>query len=117
MIEHIPKEGEPIITLDALRYALCANMKEILTEHEIIMIQRHFEPPCVNERFTRNDIRQIVLTQLKRGLWQDLDRFKEYLEQMDPKRTGRLPTFDCYNLIRAARLPLDIEIITAMFKV
>lgn len=61
--------------------------------------------------------RALTLTELKRQLWDDLDRLKEYFLQRDPARTGKLKRKDCYTLLRACRLPVDVEVIERILDV
>lgn len=57
------------------------------------------------------------MTELKRALWNDLDRLREYLLLRDPHRTGRMSEKDCYTVLKACRLPFDKELINKIFKV
>lgn len=55
--------------------------------------------------------RAITLTELKKFLWDDLARLREYFLLRDAERSGKLPRKDCYTVLRACRLPLDVELI------
>lgn len=62
-------------------------------------------------------VRAIALTELKRQLWDDLERLKEYFLQRDYARTGKLSRKECYTLLRACRLPVDVELIERILDV
>lgn len=61
--------------------------------------------------------RAIALTELKRFLWDDLARLKEYFLMRDPERLGYLPKKECYTILRACRLPFDKEMINKILEV
>lgn len=114
--QNLPREL-PVIDFNTLREKLCVIMGDDWTEHEMITLARSFSAVCRTERHSRSYIRQIVLTELKRLLWDDLDRMKEHFRAWDPEKTGFLPRKEVYTLIRACKLPLGIEVIEHMLNV
>nr|CAI5848578.1 unnamed protein product [Callosobruchus analis] len=114
--ENIPEEI-PQISYEKLRAKLCRVMGSDFTEHEMVTISRAFNGICYNERYDRDKIRAIALTELKRFLWDDLDRLREYFLQRDATRSGKLSRKDCYTLLKACRLPFDNELINRILDV
>lgn len=53
-------------------------------------------------------------TELSRTLWNDLDRLEEDLHHWDRGRTGFLPRDTLYTTLRAARIPVDVELLNSM---
>lgn len=53
-------------------------------------------------------------TELLRTLWNDLDRLEEDLHHWDRGRTGFLPRDTLYTTLRAARIPVDVELLNSM---
>ncbi|KAK9869902.1 hypothetical protein WA026_003622 [Henosepilachna vigintioctopunctata] len=104
--EMMPNESS-VLSYEVLRNKLCAVMGEDFTEHEMITISRAFSADCTKVRFDRERIRAITLTELKRFLWDDLERLREYFLARDPERKGKLSRQECYTVLRACRLPLD----------
>lgn len=100
------------------RTKLIGILGEDFTEHEMITIARAFPGDVdLSEKFDREKIRAITLTELKRGLWDDLTRLKEYFLMRDPDRSGVLSKNECYIVIRACRLPLDKELVEKILEV
>ncbi|GJQ82716.1 hypothetical protein Trydic_g19726 [Trypoxylus dichotomus] len=114
--ENIPKET-PAISYETLRSKLCPIMGDSFTEQEMITIARAFNATCVHEKYDKDAIRAVTLTELKRFLWDDLDRLKEYFIFRDPHRTGKLSKQDCYTLLKGCRLPVDNELIEKILQV
>ncbi|GLV41435.1 EF-hand domain containing 1.1 [Carabus blaptoides fortunei] len=114
--EHLPKEL-PVISYEILRNKLCKIMGENWTEHEMITLARHFSAVCKTERHTRSFVRQVVLTELKRFLWDDMIRFKEAFRARDITKSGYLSRKEVYSLVRGCKLPLDVYIIENMLNV
>lgn len=108
--ENIPTET-PIITYERLRSKLCQVMGPDFTEHEMVTIARKFSAVCYKERFDREKIRAIALTDLKRFLWDDLERLREYFLLRDHHRCGKLSRKDCYTILKGGRLPFDNSLI------
>ncbi|XP_017782894.1 PREDICTED: EF-hand domain-containing family member C2-like [Nicrophorus vespilloides] len=114
--EMIPKETTAL-SYDTLRSKLCPIMGENFTEHEMITIARAYSSNCIEERFSRDAIRAITLTELKRLLWDDHKRLKEYFLLRDPSRCGVIPEKELYTLLRGCRIPLDVQLLEKIFKV
>lgn len=114
--ENIPQESSTI-SYEKLRGKLCQIMGPEFTEHEMITIARAFNASCYKERYNRDKIRALALTELKRFLWDDLQRLKEYFMQMDRKKCGTLPKKECYTILKGARLPFDNELIEKILEV
>lgn len=93
-------------------------MGQDFTEHEMITISRSFSATCMKKKYDRESIRALTLTELKRFLWDDLERLKESFLMRDECKTGVLPQQECYTLLKACRLPVDnilIEHILEMY--
>ncbi|KAI4467069.1 ef-hand domain c-terminal containing protein [Holotrichia oblita] len=114
--ENIPTET-PVISYETLRSKLCSIMGPNFTEQEMITIARAFNATCTKEQYDRDAIRAITLTELKRFLWDDLERLREYFVFRDPQRTGKLSKQDCYTLLKGCRLPVDNELIQKILEV
>ncbi|KAJ8965173.1 hypothetical protein NQ314_004316 [Rhamnusium bicolor] len=114
--ENIPFETS-VISYERLRNKLCEIMGDDFTEHEMITISRAFSATCYNERFDRDKIRALALTELKRFLWDDLERLKEYFLQRDVARSGKLTKKECYTILKACRVPFDIQLIERILEV
>ncbi|XP_074032977.1 EF-hand domain containing 1.2 [Leptinotarsa decemlineata] len=114
--ENLPNES-PVISYERLRAKLCELMGQDFTEHEMVTISRAFSAVCYKDKYNRDKIRALALTELKRFLWDDLDRLKEYFLQRDPPRSGKLSKKDCYTIMKACRLPFDKELIERILQV
>lgn len=53
-------------------------------------------------------------TELLRSLWNDLERLEEDLHHYDRGKTGFLPRNTLYTVLRAARIPVDVELLNSM---
>ncbi|KAF5307729.1 hypothetical protein FQR65_LT06600 [Abscondita terminalis] len=114
--ENMPTETS-VITYETLRAKLCRIMGKNFTEQEMITISRAYAGNCVKERFDREAIRAITLTELKRFLWDDMERLTEYFKKFDHKKTKVLPRKEVYTLLKACRVPLDIVLINRILDV
>ncbi|XP_030748074.1 EF-hand domain-containing family member C2-like [Sitophilus oryzae] len=114
--ENMPVENS-VITYERLRDKLCRVMGDDFTEHEMITIARGFSASCYKEKYNREKIRAIALTELKRFLWDDLDRLKEYFIHNDNAKTGKLTKQECYTVMKGSRLPFDIQLIEKILEV
>lgn len=114
--ENLPTET-PTITYEKLRSKLCPIMGDTFTEQEMITIARAFNATCIKEKYNRDAIRAITLTELKRFLWDDLERLREYFIFRDKERSGLLSKQDCYTLLKGCRLPVDNELIEKILQV
>ncbi|RZC36583.1 EF-hand domain-containing family member C2 [Asbolus verrucosus] len=115
--ENMPKEATTI-PYTTLQSKLIDILGDDFTEHEMITISRAFPAPVAfPEKYDRKEIRAIALTELKRGLWDDLVRLKEYFVMRDPEKRGVLTKKECYTVIRGCRLPLEKEIIEKILEV
>ncbi|XP_056636850.1 EF-hand domain-containing family member C2-like [Diorhabda sublineata] len=106
-----------VISYEKLRSQLCQIMGTDFTEHDMVTISRAFSAVCHKERYDRDKVRAMTLTELKRFLWDDLDRLKEYLIQADSSRLGKLSKKDCRTVLKACRLPLDNILIDKILSV
>lgn len=114
--ENIPIETKTI-RYDVLRQKLCPIMGEEFTEHEMITISRAFSANCLHDRYDRQTIRAITLTELKRMLWDDLERTRECFLSRDENKTGKLTKQQCYTVLKGCRLPIDQEILERILQV
>ncbi|XP_022907177.1 EF-hand domain-containing family member C2-like [Onthophagus taurus] len=114
--ENMPTES-PTITYEKLRSKLCPIMGENFVEQEMITIARAFSASCKDPKYDRNAVRAIVLTNLKRALWDDLERTREYFLVKDGIKSGVLSRHDCYTLLRACRIPLDTSVLEKILDV
>ncbi|XP_068987000.1 EF-hand domain-containing family member C2-like isoform X1 [Bombus flavifrons] len=103
-----------VLPYEKLREILGKYMEGKITEHEIITIARRYSSHEKKEFHTREYIRQLMHTELLRTLWNDLDRLEEDLHHWDRGRTGFLPRDTLYTTLRAARLPVDVELLNSM---
>ncbi|XP_050598215.1 EF-hand domain-containing family member C2-like isoform X2 [Bombus affinis] len=103
-----------VLPYEKLREILGKYMEGKITEHEIITIARHYSSHEKKEFRTREYIRQLMHTELLRTLWNDLDRLEEDLHHWDRGRTGFLPRDTLYTTLRAARIPVDVELLNSM---
>jgi hypothetical protein len=100
------------------REKLIGILGDDFTEHEMITISRAFPADVsTEEKYNRLEIRAITLTELKRGLWDDVSRLREYFLMRDPDKVGVLPKQECYVVIRACRLPLEKELVEKILEV
>ncbi|KAK4880112.1 hypothetical protein RN001_008258 [Aquatica leii] len=114
--ENIPTESS-VITYQKLREKLCRVMGKDFTEQEMITIARAYSGNCVKERYDREAIRAITLTELKRFLWDDIERLSEYFIHFDMNKTGTLTRKEVYTLLKACRLPLDVVLVNRILDV
>ncbi|CAH1368316.1 hypothetical protein MTP99_009686 [Tenebrio molitor] len=115
--ENMPKE-KASIPYYTLREKLIGILGDDFTEHEMITISRAFPADVsTEEKYNRLEIRAITLTELKRGLWDDVSRLREYFLMRDPDKVGVLPKQECYVVIRACRLPLEKELVEKILEV
>ncbi|XP_066140061.1 EF-hand domain-containing family member C2-like [Euwallacea fornicatus] len=114
--ENIPEETS-VMPYSQLWAKLCSVMDEDFTEHEMITIAREFSASCCNPKEDREKIRAIALTELKRYLWDDLDRLREYFVHADYLKTGKLTKKECYTVLKGARLPFDNELLKKILDV
>ncbi|XP_974278.2 EF-hand domain-containing family member C2 [Tribolium castaneum] len=115
--ENMPKESTTI-PYDTLKAKLLGILGDDFTEHEMITIARAFPGDVdLTEKYDREKIRAITLTELKRGLWDDLARLREYFLMRDPHKSGVLPRNECYIVLRACRLPLEKELVDKILQV
>ncbi|XP_060830644.1 EF-hand domain-containing family member C2-like isoform X1 [Bombus pascuorum] len=103
-----------VLPYEKLREILGKYMEGKITEHEIITVARHYSSHEKKEFHTREYIRQLMHTELLRTLWNDLDRLEEDLHHWDRGRTGFLPRDTLYTTLRAARIPVDVELLNSM---
>ena len=140
--ENMPKDGQSTIPYDTLRYTLVLSffytflgkklpknvsvrrekligiLGDDFTEHEMITISRAFPGDVFDKiKYNREQIRAITLTELKKGLWDDVTRLREYFWMRDPERRGLLPKDVCYVVLRACRLPLQKELVEKILEV
>lgn len=84
----------------------------------MITISRAFPGDIsIKTKYNREEIRAITLTELKRGLWDDLKRLREYFVLRDPNQTKVLSKHTCYMVVRSCRLPLEKELIEKILEV
>ncbi|XP_065162838.1 EF-hand domain-containing family member C2-like isoform X2 [Atheta coriaria] len=113
----IPSDDTKAITYEQLRNKLCPIMGMDFTEQEMVTIARRFSLSCQKERLNKDAIRAITLTTLKRELWDDLARLREYFILRDPGRTGLLSRSTVYTLLRGCRFPVDIQLLEKILDV
>ncbi|XP_071877283.1 EF-hand domain-containing family member C2 isoform X2 [Bombus fervidus] len=103
-----------VLPYEKLREILGKYMEGKITEHEIITVARHYSSHEKKEFHSREYIRQLMHMELLRTLWNDLDRLEEDLHHWDRGRTGFLPRDTLYTTLRAARIPVDVELLNSM---
>lgn len=60
--------------------------------------------------------RSLVHTELNRQVWQDLERLEEDIKDWDRNKNGYLSKQQLYTIIRANRVPLEIELVNLMLE-
>ncbi|KAK9294825.1 hypothetical protein QLX08_010689 [Tetragonisca angustula] len=103
-----------VLPYEKLREILFKYMEDKITDHEIITVARHYSSHEKKEFRTREYVRQLMHTELLRSLWNDLERLEEDLHHYDRGRTGFLPRNTLYTVLRAARIPVDVELLNSM---
>lgn len=84
----------------------------------MITISRAFPGDIsIKPKYDKAEIRAITLTELKKNLWDDLKRLKEYFIIRDPNQSQILSKHICYTVIRSCRLPLEKELIEKILEV
>ncbi|XP_052753488.1 EF-hand domain-containing family member C2-like isoform X2 [Galleria mellonella] len=113
----LPYQKE-LMPVRCFKQALKEIMCEKMTEHEFLTIIRHFRGDLGKERSPRREmIRSLVFTELTRGLWDDRERLCEGLKHADEAGCGVLPVHRLRQLLRAHRLPLNVDLMDCMLQV
>lgn len=109
------------ICYDTTRNALIDLLNDRITEHEIITFARHFRAAKNDTKFGSHDrhkMQALVQLDLERDLWDDLERLKELLYEMDPVNlSGYMPPERLYSIVVGCRLPIKSVSIDDMFAV
>lgn len=91
---------------------------DAIVEHEIVTLCRHFAVERKETlRVHREEVRSIVQGEIARELWDDIERTKEFIYHLSPGNVEYLSDQQMLKVIRACRVPLDIEIIRQLFEV
>ncbi|KAM3965215.1 EF-hand domain-containing family member C2 [Aphomia sociella] len=113
----LPSQKE-LMPVRCFKQALKEIMWEKMTEHEFLTIIRHFRGDSGKEKSPRREmIRSLVFTELTRGLWDDRERLREGLRHSDENGTGVLSVHRMRQLLRAHRLPLNLDLMDCMLQV
>lgn len=107
-----------LLDFDDFKNLLKDLLRDAIVEHEIVTLCRFFayeqkESPRVH----REAVRSIVQGEVFRELWDDMDRTKEFIYHLSPENEEYLSDQKVFKIIRACRIPLDIEIVRQMFAV
>lgn len=98
------------ICYDTTRKALIDLLGDQITEHEVITFLRYFSTTkCLKQTKStdRHTIQALVQMDLKRHLWNDIDRLKEYLYNIDPENAnGFILPSKIHTVISGCRLPI-----------
>lgn len=117
----IVQEGEiskEFICYEDFKEMLRDLLADSITEHEIVTLCRHFAIQTrKSPRDYREMIRSIVQGEIYRGLWNDMDRLKEFIYHMSPTNVDFLSETQLRRVIKACRIPLDDAIIRQLFDV
>jgi hypothetical protein len=97
-------------------------LKELLgdniVEHEIVILCRFFS---IHKKRKAEDhrelIRSVVHGEINRGLWDDMDRLKEFIYHVNPEKLKYLPEQKIWIIIRACKIPLDPAIVQQLLAV
>ncbi|KAJ9574140.1 hypothetical protein L9F63_008473, partial [Diploptera punctata] len=89
-------------------------MGKNITDHELITLARHYNARCIKEMYTKDSLRGIVHVELKRFLFNAMERLHESFLLKDPERTGFVPRHTAYAICRGAKLPIDKELLEAV---
>ncbi|XP_063223846.1 EF-hand domain-containing family member C2-like isoform X2 [Bacillus rossius redtenbacheri] len=95
---------------EALKKIMC----DQITDHEILTVGRRYRVETPREQHPRDELRSFVHTHMEKFLFKDLDRLQENLRYADACRSGFLPRATVYGLCRAARLPVDKQLLCAV---
>ncbi|CAG5095489.1 Similar to efhc2: EF-hand domain-containing family member C2 (Danio rerio), partial [Cotesia congregata] len=101
--------GTLVLSYDKLREALYKYLGNDIVEHEIITTARHYAMKEKPERDLREDIRRLIHNELKRFLWDDLDRLEEDIKHWDPAGSGFLPPSQVYTILLAPIVPMSLK--------
>ncbi|XP_049854500.1 EF-hand domain-containing family member C2-like isoform X1 [Schistocerca gregaria] len=105
-----------LITFNELRSAIKEVLGDTIKEHEIITLARHYGVRCKREKISKDQLRSIVHTELRRYLFCALDRMMETFRHLDVERTGFLPKDKVYLTCRASCVPLDKDVLAAVLE-
>lgn len=89
-------------------------MKDSITEHELIILARHYVGDQSPASLTCQHLQSMAQTELRRFLFNVFDRLEEGFCYRDPERTGLVSKEAAYAVLRGANLPLDREFIQAI---
>ncbi|KDR17132.1 EF-hand domain-containing family member C2, partial [Zootermopsis nevadensis] len=97
---------------------LSKKLKEIMgdsiTHHELITLARHYNAQCKKEWYTKESLRSVVHTEMKRFLFNQMERLHESFLQQDPNRSGYISRDTAYAVCRGAKLPITRELLNAV---
>lgn len=89
-------------------------MGDNITQHELITLSRHYNAQCIKERYTKESLRSIVHTEMKRFLFNQVERLHESFLQQDPDRNGYVSRDTAYAICRGAKLPVNKDLLNAV---
>ncbi|CAB3220752.1 unnamed protein product [Arctia plantaginis] len=117
-MQNVHPEKKELMSVRCFKQALKEIMCEKMTEHEFITLIRFFRGDPGKEKSARREmIRSLVFTELTRGLWDDRERLLEGLLHADDTGSSVLSIERMRQLLRAHRLPINIELMTCMLQV
>jgi Ca2+-binding EF-hand superfamily protein len=89
-------------------------MGDNITLHELLTLFRHYNAHCIKERYTEESLRSIVHTEMKRFLFNHVERLYESFLQQDPGRSGNVSRDMAYAICRGAKLPVNKDLLNAV---
>lgn len=93
-------------------------LNESIVEHEIVTLCRHFAIKDKKSPYMfRENIRSMIQMEIVRGLWEDIERTREFIHHLSPNNVQHLSEEKTLKVIRGCRVPIDKMQVEQMFKV
>ncbi|KAK0180026.1 hypothetical protein PV327_005709 [Microctonus hyperodae] len=107
-------DGFTVLSYEKFRDAMYKYLNGNIVEHEILTIARYYSTKDKSECDVREYIRRLIHTELKRFLWDGLDRLKKGINHWDSAESGFLPRNEVYTILRGCKIPVDSQLIDKM---
>ncbi|PSN34041.1 EF-hand domain-containing family member C2 [Blattella germanica] len=89
-------------------------MGDNITHHELITLARHYNARCIRDPYPKETLRGIVHNELKRLLFNAMERLHESFLLKDPNRSGFVSRNTAYAVCRGAKLPIDKDLLESV---
>lgn len=116
-VKTFPSSIEAMINED-FRNLLIDLLGGEIVEHEIVTLCRHFA--IIDKKSPmefRENIRSMIQGEIVRGLWEDIQRTREFIHHISPDNVNFLSQEKVLKVIRGCRVPIDKAQIEQMFLV